>query len=105
MTVPQLMKRSEGFFRLAPESDTRGVVLFQDINVREREFGVCRFWKRLRPLQTMVVHSYAWLAYVGTDLRLSVRTLLAPRSDSVSRIVHISPGSARQSSTGLHAAG
>jgi Methyltransferase domain len=73
-----------------PKVSARGVVLFHDINVREREFGVCRFWQEVAArYQTFAfVHSHGLgLAYVGTEPPpAALRTLLAPADpDSVSR--------------------
>jgi hypothetical protein len=73
-----------------PKVSARGVVLFHDINVREREFGVCRFWEEIAArYQTFAfVHSHGLgLAYVGTKPPpAALRTLLAPPDpDSVSR--------------------
>jgi hypothetical protein len=67
-----------------PKMSARGVVLFHDITVRERDFGVWRLWEEIAArYQTVAfIHSYGLgLAYVGTEPPpVPLATLLA-RSD------------------------
>ena len=74
-----------------PKMSSRGVVLFHDINVRERGFGVWRFWEEIaaRYPTLAFVHSHGLgLAYVGSEPPpVSLRTLLATSDpDTISRI-------------------
>ncbi len=74
-----------------PKLSSRGLVLFHDINVREREFGVWRFWEEIAArYQTLAfVHSHGLgLAYVGSDPPpVSLRALLSMADpDGVNRI-------------------
>jgi Methyltransferase domain len=74
-----------------PKMSERGVVLFHDINVHEREFGVWKFWEEIAArYQTLAfVHSHGLgIAYVGSDPPPpSLATLLAlADADAIGRM-------------------
>ena len=74
-----------------PKMSARGVVLFHDINVREREFGVWRFWEEIveRYPTVAFVHSHGLgLAYVGSEPPPASLTALLALSDpdTISRL-------------------
>jgi hypothetical protein len=74
-----------------PKVSARGVVLFHDINVREREFGVCRLWEEIaaRYPTLAFVHSHGLgLAYLGSEPPPApLRALLGtPDPDSIGRL-------------------
>lgn len=74
-----------------PKMSQHGVVLLHDINVREREFGVWRFWEEVaaRYDTFAFVHSHGLgVAYVGSEpASASLRTLLDdPDTDTISHV-------------------
>jgi len=82
---------AKAFSDWLPKMSPRGVVLFHEINVREREFGVWRFWEDIATrYQTLAfVHSHGLgLAYVGSELPpVALLTLLALSDpDTLNRI-------------------
>ena len=68
-----------------PKLSDRGIVLFHDINVRERDFGVWRLWDEVRAVHPSFAflhcHGLGVLG-VGTMLAEPVRVLLTPGEPS-----------------------
>jgi Methyltransferase domain len=68
------------FAEWSPKLSSQGIALFHDISLREMEFGVWKFWERLRPLhRTMEFCHSAGLgvAFIGPDQPASVQRLLS----------------------------
>lgn len=65
-----------------PKLSTRGIVLFHDINVRERDFGAWRFWNEVTEhrLHFTFLHSHGLgVLAVGSELSEPMRGLLAAK--------------------------
>jgi O-antigen biosynthesis protein len=63
----------------------RAIVLFHDINVRERDFGVFRIWNELREVYPHFEFSHCHglgVLGVGQDLPSEIQTLLAPKASA-----------------------
>jgi O-antigen biosynthesis protein len=74
-----------------PKMSTRGIMLFHDINVRERGFGVWRFWEELCALYPHFSFAHAYglgVAFVGHEtLPKPVETLFRLEdSDAATRL-------------------
>lgn len=68
-----------------PKMSTRGVILFHDINVREKDFGVWKFWeeRKLEFQHFEFAHSHGLgILVVGTNCPASLKPILqASKSD------------------------
>ena len=72
-----------------PKLSSRAVVLFHDIEVRERDFGVFRLWSELTEKfpHFAFVHGHGLgVLGVGSDLPSTVRELFAQNSESTQQI-------------------
>ena len=81
----------------APKLSPRAVVLFHDINVREKEFGVWRLWEevRLRHPHFEFLHAHGLgVLGVGSDLPAAVTALWSDTRDA-SRVARIRGAFAR----------
>jgi FMN phosphatase YigB (HAD superfamily) len=72
-----------------PKLSTRGIVLFHDLNVREREFGVWRLWSELaaqHPSFSFVHGHGLGVLAAGADVPAGLRPLFEARPDQVDMI-------------------
>ena len=68
----------------APTLSTRGVIVFHDVNVRERNFGVWRFWDELRtrhPSFTFDHSNGLGIAGIGAEQSPAMRALFSLSDD------------------------
>jgi glycosyltransferase involved in cell wall biosynthesis len=67
-----------------PKLSPRAVVLFHDVNVREREFGVWRFWEEIAERFPSFAFHHGFglgVAAVGPDIPAGLRPLFAAAND------------------------